>query len=344
MTKIKIGIIGLGKAWERLHSPAFNRLTDKFEIAAVCDSDLSKATAAAQSLGLPGESAYNSFTRMLEYADIEAVDTMVPIYENYECAKAVIESGKHLIAEKPFASTAKAAKELIKLKDKYEVKVMVAENYRYDNENILIKNLISEDKIGDVIYFIDNYVTDFEQEMLGDTFAATEWRQHPEFKGGIFLDSAIHHIARHRFLFGKVNSLYAFGYPSDVDFSPYSCINALLTYDDNIAGHYSFYAVGKETQAPFVGFRIFGTNGEIYLEDKQCGYVNVSYNHGYHDAIPYAPNEGYYHELSNFYEAVRNNAEIVSTPEKELGDIEVISSILESAEKQKLVKYKTAQE
>lgn len=338
MAKIKIGIIGLGMAWERLHSPAFARLSDKFEITAVCDTDMNKAKEVAQFLGLPSDAAYDDYNVMLKKADIKTVDTMVPISGNYECAKAVIKSGKHLIAEKPFCAEPEKVKELIKLRDKHGVYVLVAENFRYDEENVLIKNLISEHRIGNVIYFIDNNVTEFQKDMLGDSFAGKEWRQHPDFKGGIFLDSGIHHIARHRFLFGRVNNIFASGRETTVDFAPYSCINALLTFDCDIAGHYSFYAIGKETQAPLVGLRIFGTGGEIYLEDKCCGFVNVSYKDGYHEAIPYKPGEGYYHELDNFYRAINDNAEIVSTPEKELGDIEVVYAILESAEQESSIR------
>jgi predicted dehydrogenase len=173
--------------------------------------------------------------------------------------------------------------------------------------------------------------------MLQPEFASTEWRQHPDFKGGIFLDSAVHHISRHRFLFGNVENVFAHGRSAEVDFSPYSCINAILRFDDQIIGHYTFYCISRETQAPLVGLRIFGTNGEIYLESKNCGFVNFTTKDGEHQAIPYKPNEGYFNELLNFYEAVQNNTSIISTPEKGLGDMQVIFDILRSIETGELI-------
>lgn len=342
MSKIKLGIIGTGLAWERLHYPAIKRLNDKFEINAVCDTDLDKSKKLANECNLPTTSIYSDYQSMLATADIEAVDLMVPIQSNFQVAKAVITSGKHLLAEKPFAASVEEAKELISLSEKSKSKILVAENTRYTEENVLIKSLINENRIGDVIYFIDNNVSEFQKEMLEDTFASTEWRQHPTFKGGIFLDSGIHHIARQRFLFGNVINIYAAGKPVCADFSHYSCINSLLTYKGHISGHYSFYMMGKETQAPSVGLRILGTNGEIYLEDKDCGYVNVSCKDGSHEAIPYTASEGYYHELDNFYDAIQNNKDIVSTPQKELGDIQVIFDILNSIEKRDVIKSTNA--
>jgi len=337
MSKIKLGLIGVGLAWEKLHYPAIKRLNDKFEITAVCDCDYNKAKAAANEFNLSEDSIYKDYMSMLSNADMEAIDLMVPISANYEIAKAVINHKKALIAEKPFAASVEGARELISLANKNKIKILVAENIRYTEESVLIKSLLEERKIGNVIYFIDNHVTEFQKDMLKDTFAATEWRQHPKFKGGIFLDSAIHHIARHRFLFGDVRTIYATGRPSDVDFSPYSSISALLTFPNHITGHYSFYMTGKESQAPLVGLRIFGTEGEIYLEEKNCGFVNLSFKDGRQETIPYQPEEGYYQELDNFYQAIRKDREIISTPQKELGDIQVIFDILNSIEKENTV-------
>ena len=337
MHRIKLGICGLGMAWERLHRPALERLRDKFEITAVCDSDLNKARAIAGELGIPN-GAYGDYGSMFAHGDMEAVNLMLPIHENYEAAKEALKNRKHLIAEKPFAATVEGAKQLVKMSKDSGVKVLVAENIRYNEESVLIKSIIEEKKIGNVAYFIDNHVTELQKDMLSDTFAKTQWRKHPEFKGGAFLDSAIHQIARMRFLFGDALNLFAAGRPSEVDFSPYSCINAMLTFKDHIVGFLSYFAIAKETQAPLVGFRAFGTNGQIYLEDKHCGFLNVSYKSGHSEVIPYKPDEGYYHELDNFYLAVRENREIVSTPEKELGDIQLVFDILDSIEKEESIR------
>jgi predicted dehydrogenase len=333
MSKIRLGVIGAGMAWERLHLPALERLGDKFKVVAVCDRDLGRAKRAADRLGLPSNRVYGEYNEMLSAPEIEAVNLMVPITENYEAAKAVISSKKHLIAEKPFAATVKGAKELAAAAKKAKLKVLVAENNRYDEASVIIKSIINEGRIGNVIYFIDNTVTEFQKEMLGDTFQSAEWRRHADFRGGVFMDSAIHNIARQRFLFGDVQCVHAVGRSVDADFAPYSCLNALLKYDKHVSGHFAYCVISRETQAPLVGLRIYGTNGEVYLEDKDCGFVNVSYKEKPHEVIPYTPGEGYYHELNNFYEAVANGGEIVSTPQKAVGDIQTIHEMLDKAEK-----------
>ena len=335
MQPIKMAAIGAGMAWKNLHMPAYRRLADEFRIIAVCDRDIEKAREAAEEVRLPQDRVFTDYAEMFRALgdDIEAVDIMTPIGLNYEMVKDVLAMGKDVVAEKPFAGTPEGADDLIKICRKAKVKILIAENYRYTEENRLIKKIIDERQIGNVAYFIDNNVIDFPSAMLCAGYEAVDWRQHPDFEGGIFLDSGVHHVARHHFLFGEALKVHAYGRRAEIDFCPFSCINALISYADQIMGHYTFFCIARETQSPQVGFRIFGTHGEIFLENADCGFVNMSLKSGEHHAIPYKPGEGYYNELLNFHDAVKNGAEIVSTPEKTHEDMKLIFSILKSAKK-----------
>jgi Predicted dehydrogenases and related proteins len=325
--KIKLGVIGIGFAWDRLHYPALKELADKYEIVAVCNKTIDKAQGFAQSINLPPENIYSDYKEMLKRPDIDTIDVLVPISENFEVAKDVLMAGKHLIAEKPLAATIEGAKELIDLKNNTNQKVMVAENFRYDDGNNIIKTVISNGEIGEVMYFVLNTGADFEKDMTSDTFGAKEWRQHPNFEGGIFLDGGIHDIALMRFLFGDASTVHAFGRPQEEPYCPYRTINTLLKFQNSVIGHYSYDSKGSELQKPPIGLRIFGTLGDIYLESKECGVVHINYKNGTNEQKTYTPSRGYYNELLNFY-----NNNIISTPEKELGDMELLFEILHAIE------------
>ncbi len=319
----KLGVIGTGFAWDRLHYPAIKQLGDQYEIAAVCNKTIDKAQGFAQGIGLAPENVYSDYRELLARPDIDVVDVLVPISENYEVAKDVLLAGKDLIAEKPFASTPEAAQELIDLKNRQMRKVLVAENYRYDEGNTIIKDIITSGQIGEVFSFLYSKGANFEADMLGDTFAAKEWRQHPTFPGGIFLDGGIHDIALMRYLFGEVAQVSAQGRPQTESYCPYRCITALLRFDSGIIGTYCYDSKGTEPIKPPVGLRIYGTLGSIYLESSTCGTIQICYNDGRSEQRSFTPGRGYYNELLNFYQG-----DILSTPEKELGDIELIHDIL----------------
>jgi predicted dehydrogenase len=331
MERVKVGIIGAGMAWDKLHFPAYQRLQHKYSIEAICDKDLSKARSACERAGLGWDRAFESYQIMLNTVDVDAVDVMVPIDETFEVSKDVLAHGKHMVVEKPVSASVSGAKELIKLSKK--VKMLVAENYRYTEENRIMKDLMDGRALGQVLSFTDVHVTDFESDGQDSSkFASTIWRKHPDFKGGVFLDSAVHHFAGLKALFGDIDSVYAKGQESKADYAPYSVVNAIVAFKSGFCGQYSFLLKAKETQAPYAGLRIYGTEGEIFLENHECGFVNYSNRKGEHQAIPYQPNEGYFNELINFYEAITHNTPIASTPEKGLADMLTVFDILKSIE------------
>ncbi len=328
--KIRLGVIGLGMAWDRLHWPALQKLTDKYEIGAVCNKTLDKAQGFADATGLPGDRVYADYHEMLGRGDLDAIDVLVPISENFEVARDVLASGRHLIAEKPFAGSPEAARELIDLKNSKGLKVIVAENCRYDEENTVIKSLLTERALGEALSFTQITGADFEKDEKENTFAAKEWRQHPTFEGGIFLDGGIHDMARMRFLFGDADRVFAAGRPHDKAYCPYRTISAQLSFQNGVAGQYAYFSSCAELMKPPVGLRIYCTDGEIYLESKECGRLQLFHRDGRTEQLPFTPAAGYARELVNFWGALKNGEEIVSTPEKELGDIELVFAVLRS--------------
>lgn len=332
-----MGIIGTGMAFERLHYPAYQKLTDRFEIVAICDLDLEKAKHWQGVLGLRDEDVYTDFRAMIMRDDIDAVDIMVPIELNFTVTEEVAKAGKPIICEKPLAPTKEQAKAARALPTKYNVPILIAENYRYNEETNLIRDLIRNQEIGTVYYFIQNRVANIPEEMLQNKFAAKEWRHHPEFPGGVFYDTAVHDVAALQHIFGAVQRVHAFGVKHDREFAPFAVVQANLQFKQNITGQFSFFTAGPEMQRPLVGLRIFGTKGMIYLEERDCGTVNVAYNDGGSKQLPYQPQMGYYHELLNFYKAATGEEKLSVTPELEYGDAMVTLAMLESIEREKVI-------
>ncbi|MFW6022913.1 MAG: Gfo/Idh/MocA family protein [Halanaerobiaceae bacterium] len=330
MKKIRLGVIGTGMAWFRLHWPAIQELSDKYEIVALCNRTREDALEFAKQINLDSSKVYSDYNKMLENEELDAVDVLVPIQENFEATAAVVKANINLIAEKPLAATLEGARKLLELHHKHPVNILIAENYRYNEEINKIRDIINQGKIGDVAYFIFNQYVDFENEMKKNTFAAKEWRQHPNYEGGTFLDAALHDLAGIRHIFGSVDKVFAMGRPQEEDFSPYRIINTQIKFTNGIIGHYSYFTDGKETQRPLVGLRIFGNKGEVYLEEKTSGTINVSYVEGGSEQISYQAKRGYYNELLNFYNSMIGQEKITVTPEVEYGDVKMVYDILES--------------
>lgn len=337
MKKIRLGVIGTGMAWEKLHYPAIQELGDKYEIAALTNLTKRDAEEFAKKINLDLSNVYDDYNEMLKRDDLDAIDILVPIELNYKISEVVAKAGFDFICEKPLAPNMKEAEKYLELSKKYNVKILIAENFRYNEENNKIKHLVDSGKIGDIVYFIRNNISCFPCEMTQDTFAATEWRQHPDYPGGAFLDAALHDVAAMRHIFGAVECVQAFGKPQSEDFNPYVSINSNILFKNGVIGQFTYYPSGLEPQRPLVGLRIFGTQGEIYLEEKNCGVINVAYNNGKSEQINYTPGRGFYNELLNFYNAINGVEQISVTPEIEYGDTKMVFDILDSISNRKVV-------
>jgi len=338
LKKLRVGVIGAGMAFEKLHYPAYQELSDKYEIAALCDVDRFKADSWANRLGLGPQDVYTDFRELARRRDIDLFDIMVPIEKNYEVTDTVAAiARKPIICEKPLAPNLRQARAHAELPRKYGIPVMIAENYRYNEEVDMIRDLVRTKRVGDILYFIQNRVVNFPEDMLKDKFPAREWRQYPEFVGGALLDTGVHDLSALRHIFGSVEKIQAFGREQDLDFAPFSVVAVNILFKSGVIGTFSFFSAGKEMQRPLIGLRIFGSGGMIYLEERDCGYINVTHNDGAHELLHYRPQRGYYNELLNFYNAAMGKEPISVTPEMEFGDAKMVFDILKSVDEEKIV-------
>ena len=336
-----MAVIGTGMAWGRLHFSALQELYEQYEVVALANPTQEKLVKAGEKIGLSKEHLYTDYHDMLKKEEIDVVNIAVPISMNYKVSLDVAKAGKNLICEKPLAPTLEEAAHFIEFPKKYGIRIMIAENYRYNEEINIIRNLVEEKKIGNPLYFIYHNVVNFPEEMKKDTFAGKEWRQYPDFPGGIFLDAAVHDMAAIRYIFGDMDKISAFGQPREDSFCPYTSIHSQFLFRNGLIGHFIYWTKGEESQKPAIGLRIFGTEGMIYLEDKNCGFINVFYNDGRHELIPFTPQRGYYNEFLNYYNSIMGKEEIQVPPIVEFGDTKTIFDILKAMETQQVIEVQS---
>ena len=106
--RLRVGVIGLGEAWEHRHRPALRALADRFEIRAVCDQIGHRAQWAAAELGA---SAVEGFRALTARDDVDAVLMLapqwyglIPVLAACDCGKAVY-VGQGLQLEPQLAKT-----------------------------------------------------------------------------------------------------------------------------------------------------------------------------------------------------------------------------------------------
>lgn len=89
----------------------------------------------------------------LERNDIDAVVLATPINTHYPLAKAALLAGKHVLVEKPLATSRAEVLELIELAEKMKKVIMVDHTFLYTGAVRKIRSMVEGGEIGELQYF-----------------------------------------------------------------------------------------------------------------------------------------------------------------------------------------------
>src|SRR5688572_8330107 len=111
MQTVRCGLIGYG-AWGRHHARAITSANGAALVAICARSEQSVAAARADH---PGARVYTDYREMLSREDLHLCDVVLPSDLHFAVAKDVLESGRHLLLEKPMALTLDHCAQLVLL-------------------------------------------------------------------------------------------------------------------------------------------------------------------------------------------------------------------------------------
>ena len=133
---LKAGVLGAGHLG-KIHLKLL-KLSEKYDLAGFYDADKNASKKIEEEFG------YKSFPTMeslIEAADMVVVVT--PTIHHYDCAKKVIEAGKHLFIEKPITKTVAEAEEIRDLAKQHKVRGQVGQVERFNPAFMAIRDKIS---------------------------------------------------------------------------------------------------------------------------------------------------------------------------------------------------------
>jgi UDP-N-acetylglucosamine 3-dehydrogenase len=181
--RAKVGVIGTG-FWGKNHARVLSEL-ENTDLIAVCDTDPVRASAIGKKYGVNWHSQSGG---LLMRDDVEAVCICTPTVTHAEIALKAIKYGKHVLIEKPIASSAEQAESILVEANRRGVFVMTGFIERFNPGLQRVKNVIERGEVGEVVLAFARRVGRWP-ERIGDV--------------GVIKDSAIHDIDIMRFLFGE---------------------------------------------------------------------------------------------------------------------------------------------
>ncbi len=141
--KLRVGVIGLGGI-SGVHIPALMDLP-LAKIAAVCDVKEDRLKAGMEKTGAEG---YTDYREILAREDIDIVHILTPHYLHAPMAIDALRAGKHVLTEKPMASTIEDAKAMIRAADQSKGTLNVIFQNRYNASTVELKRIIDSGEAG----------------------------------------------------------------------------------------------------------------------------------------------------------------------------------------------------
>jgi predicted dehydrogenase len=147
MEKVRFGLIGVG-TWGNVHAETYSTY-NRASLTAVCDLDAARARKTAQQWG--AHRVYTDYHEMLRDPDIDAVAVATPDFAHREAIVAAARAGKHIIVEKPLATTRQDLDQIAEAVTKAGVTFMVDFHCRWCPPLVVARTDIENGVIGEIV-------------------------------------------------------------------------------------------------------------------------------------------------------------------------------------------------
>ena len=336
--RVGFAVVGLGRLSIDQILPAFatSRLCKP---VALVSGDMDKAKKLAAQYGIKPTSLYTyaTYDQLAQNPDVKVIYIVLPNSMHLEFTVRGARAGKHILSEKPMATSAADCEKMIAACNAANVKLMIAYRQQYEPNNRAIVKMRKEGKLGTLRSFI---ATNTQNE--GDP---TQWRLNRKLAGGGCLpDVGIYCLNAARFLTGEEPS-EVFGYtvqpPNDPRFKEVEATcNFTLRFPSGLlaacstgyAGHHSQFLrlEGSDSWAELAP--AFGYHG---LKLKSSRLMD-----GHETTLePTIPDKDQFAlEMDHMAECVTQNKQPHTPGEEGLRDQRLMDAIYESARTGRAVK------
>lgn len=153
MKNKKVRVLLIGAAFSAdLHMEGYARCTDISKIVAICDKDITRVEALAKRYGICDYESYDDFEEAIDKTDCDLVDICLPNFLHKAVALKAFDKGRHVISEKPLATTVEDALLMVKAAQKADRKLYYAEDWLFAPALCKARELIAEGAIGKPLY------------------------------------------------------------------------------------------------------------------------------------------------------------------------------------------------
>ena len=252
---VRFALAGFG-AWGKCHAQAISANPDAQLVAIAAPSESSRREAGTL---YPAAKIFSDSQAMIDEADFDIIDIVTPSHTHRKIAIAAMQRGKHVLLEKPMATSLEDCHAILDASQASGKPLAVGHELRLSSQWGRIKQIIDSGTIGDPQYVL--------VELLRKPYrlGASGWRYDPARVGSWVLEEPIHFFDLARWYLessGDPMELYAYGNSRDPQrLGLFDNFSAMFKYPNGS------YAVISQTLAAFEHHqtvKVSGTNGALW--------------------------------------------------------------------------------
>ncbi|HEY7667773.1 MAG TPA: Gfo/Idh/MocA family oxidoreductase [Actinomycetota bacterium] len=247
---LRFGVLSTADIGMRKVLPAMLR-ADRVEVVAIASRDLGRAQAAAAELGLPR--AHGSYEDLLADPDVDAVYNPLPNHLHAEWTIAAARAGKHVLCEKPLATTVADAERMIAACEDAGVVLMEAFMYRLHPSWEAVRELVASGRIGP-LRAVQSWFSYFNDD-------PTNIRNRLDAGGGALFDIGCYCVNLSRMLFGSEPVRIRASVTRDPRMGIDVLTSGILDFPDGVATFTSTTRAEPDQRV-----HVYGTEGRIAIE------------------------------------------------------------------------------
>ena len=292
--KHRIGFIGYGGMgggyhWEVAHDR--HDVCEDLAPAAVYDVRESQRELARER----GMRAYDNLDDFLADDEIDIV--VVACANNFHCEMTcrALESGRHVICEKPAAMSVEEFDRMVETSKKTGKKLFIHQNRRFDRDFLIVKHAVETGRLGKLY--------NIESNFCGGTLFG--WRAFRDHAGGILYDWGVHLIDQIVYLMNEpVSSVYA-DLRNEKNPEVDDRTTVEITFESGVKAR---VVVCGTFLAPLPRFAVYGSKGVLWIDQLYAEHGTLRYaTESKWVKLPadaYGPNGAYVREQERLEEAL----------------------------------------
>ncbi len=197
---MRFGLIGAGGIGQ-IRAQALKDMKS-YDLSAIADVDKERARSLAATLAAKAH-VFNDYRQMLASDSVDAVIVSTPPQFHEEITISALEAGKHVLCEKPMASTVEACRRMVEASRKTGKTLATGFNQRYFPAIQFVKRTLDSGEIGEL-----DHIRAFAGHTGLSEFKAPWMYDKQVMGGGALMDNGIHIIDLTRYLLGEVDEVF----------------------------------------------------------------------------------------------------------------------------------------